>query len=363
MLVTLLVFLLIIAVLVTIHEFGHFIVAKKVGVYVKEFAIGFKPRLWAKKVGETEYALNIIPLGGYVRLYGEGAKETGERSLGGRSLAERFYILVAGASMNILLGWFILLILFIVGFQPIFPGIEKDPFVNIAPITKVDTVATGSPAYQAGLRPDDVVKAVDAQQLDTTDFVSYVATRKGETVTLNVTKADGSSVVLQVVPRVNPPAGEGALGVGLVSDSLVKIPFWKAPLAAIYETGRIIGLSVAGFASFVVGLVAHHQVSDNVTGLIGVGVLTGAARRLGFSYLMQLVTLITIGLGVVNLLPVLPLDGGHIATIVYEKITGKAMGEKQLNWLALAGLALVALLFVAVTYKDVVRFDILGRIF
>lgn len=363
MIVTLLVFLVIIAVLVTIHEFGHFIVAKKVGVFVKEFAIGFKPRLWAKKIGETEYAINAIPLGGYVRLYGEGENEKGKRSLLGRSLSERFYILVAGAMMNILLGWLILTVLFIVGFQPIFPGVEKDPFVNIPAITKVDSVSTGSPAYLAGLRPDDVITQVDGQYLDTTDFVSYVNTKKGQTVILNVTQANGSQIIIQAIPRANPPAGEGALGVGLVSESNIKISIFKAPLAAFYETGRIIGLSVAGFANFVKGLVIHQQVSDNVTGLIGVGVLTGAARRLGFAYLMQLVVLITVGLGVVNLMPILPLDGGHIAAVIYEKIVRRPLGEKQLNWLAMAGLAFVVLLFVAVTYKDVIRFDLIGRIF
>ncbi len=363
MVVTFLVFLAILLVLVLVHELGHFLAAKRVGVRVDEFAFGFKPRIWGKQVGETMYAINAVPLGGYVKLYGEEAGEEGDRALGNKTIGQRALVMVAGAFMNVLLGWIILTVLFIVGFQPIYPGVEKDPFVNTQPVTALDSVATGSPAAAAGLVAGDTVLSIDGQNIDSTDTALYISNHKGQNVSISIKHTDGTQAVVSVVPRVNPPAGEGSLGVSLASVGDVKTSVWKAPLAAIYESGRIVGLSVAGFGTFVGNLVVHQQVSNDVTGLIGIGALTGTARRLGFAYLMQLVMVITIGLGVINLMPILPLDGGHIAALAYEKIKGQKLSDKQLGWLSTAGLAFVLLLFVLVTYKDIIRFDVIGRLF
>ncbi len=363
MFTTLLVFLAVLLLLVIIHELGHFLAAKKVGIRVDEFAFGFKPRIWSKKVGETTYSINSIPLGGYVRLYGEDSNEKGARSLGSKTIAERAFVMVAGAAMNILLGWLILMILFIVGFQPIFPGIEKNPFVNSNPETVLENIAPNSPAEASGMKVGDIFLSVDGQKLGYADVVAYINKHKGQSVFFVVRHKDNIEQIITVVPRENPPPGQGALGVSLGSQGEVKTSVLKAPLAALYESGRMIGLSVAGFGTFISGLVVHQQVSNDVTGLIGIGALTGVARRLGFAYLIQLVMVISIGLGVINLMPILPLDGGHIAALVYEKIKKRPLTEKQLGALSTAGLVFVLMLFVLVTYKDIMRFDILGRLF
>jgi regulator of sigma E protease len=174
---------------------------------------------------------------------------------------------------------------------------------------------------------------------------------------------DDTTLDLTVTPRVNPPPGQGAIGVAVGQIGQVRSLWYKAPVAALYETGRVIGISAVGFVDFVKNFVVKQEVSEDVTGIVGVGALTGVARRMGFDYLAQLVALISIGLGVVNLMPILPLDGGHIAVLGYEKITRRPLTERQFSIFATAGLAFILLLFVVVTFKDFVRFDVLGRFF
>jgi regulator of sigma E protease len=363
MIVTLLVFLLILSVLVYVHEFGHFFAARRNGVRVYEFAFGFRPRLWAKKIGQTEYAINAIPLGGYVRLYGEQATETGPESFRSKSIFQRFQILVAGALMNLILAWVVLSGLFMAGFDPLMPGVATNPFISSTQEVTIVRVLPDSPALAAGLRSDDVIRFVNGEKVASDqEFIALVSRYKGETVDLVVSRA-GQEREVSVLARENPPAGEGALGVGIRSAGEVRSTVLKAPLAAFYETGRIIGLSAQGVVDFGKNLFIRGKVSEDVTGLIGIGALTGVTRRLGLEYLLQLVAVVSIGLGVINLFPILPLDGGHIAALGYEKVAGRPLTERQLGALAGVGLALVFALFVIVTYKDIVRFQVLERIF
>ncbi len=363
MFVTLLVFLLILSVLVYVHEFGHYFVARRNGVRVHEFAFGFRPRLFAKKIGQTEYAVNAIPLGGYVRLHGEQVDETGPDSFRSKTAFQRFQILVAGAKMNLALAWLVLTGLFMAGFDPLMPGIASNPFIASTQQVSVVRTLPNSPAAEAGLAEGDVIKMVNNQTVATDqEFVALVAREKGKSVTLVVTRS-GVEQTVTLSARANPPAGEGALGVAIRSSGEVRSTVIAAPAAAIYETGRIIGLSAKGVVDFGKNLLIRGKVSEDVTGLIGIGALTGVTRRLGVEYLLQLVAVVSIGLGVINLFPILPLDGGHIAALGYEKLAGRPLSERQLGALAGVGLALVFALFVIVTYKDIVRFQVFERIF
>ncbi|MDP3993312.1 MAG: M50 family metallopeptidase, partial [bacterium] len=313
MIITLIVFLAVLGIMVFVHELGHFLVAKKSGVKVEEFAFGFRPRLWSKTIGETTYAINLIPLGGYVKMFGEADGQTGPRSFKSQKPATRLAILVAGATMNLLMAWIILTILFMTGFQPFTPNASKNPFISEKPTTVIAKIVPGSPAELGGFRLDDQILAVNGQSLDGgAGFVEKIRSLKGQMATVTIIRGD-TSLDLTVTPRVNPPPGQGAIGVAIGSSGQVKSLWYKAPVAALYETGRVIGISAVGFADFVKNFVVKQEVSEDVTGIVGVGALTGVARRMGFDYLAQLVALISIGLGVVNLMPILPLDGGHIA--------------------------------------------------
>ncbi len=356
MLITILVFLLILSILVYVHEFGHFFTAKLSKIRVEEFAFGFRPRLLAKKIGQTVYAINAIPLGGYVRLYGEDGTQKGQGSFRAAGFWRRLLVLIAGSTMNLVLAWVILTALFIHGFDPIVPGVGSNPYINQHQSVEVTAVGANSPGQVAGLAIGDQILTINGQEVTSdANFVDVIAKLKGQSVRLEFIHS-GQNQTVNLVPRVSPPAGQGPIGVGIRSVGQVKASVAKAPLAGIYETGRAIWLSLAGFGNFIKQLVIHRQVSDEVTGIVGVGVLTGVVRQLGFQYLAQFVALISIGLGVINLVPILPLDGGHALILIYEKISRRTLTEKQLNSLATIGIALVGLLFVIVTYKDIIRY-------
>lgn len=363
MLVTTLVFIAVLGLMVFVHELGHFLVARKNGVRVDEFAFGFKPRLFSKKVGDTTYAINLIPLGGYVRMAGESDDQTGPDSYKTKSPLQKVYILVAGSTMNALLGILIFSILFIAGFEPFISGVANNPFINEKPAVSVGLIQENSPAAVSGFKTDDKIISVNGETivLDQ-EFISRIKKFAGEPVLIQVDR-NGSLLDLTVTPRIDPPAGQGALGVGIATTGQVRSAWYLSPLAATYETGRIIGLSAVSFVSFIKDLLVTQKVSEDVTGIVGVGALTGVARRLGVEYLAQLVAIISIGLGVVNLMPILPLDGGHIGVIIYEKISRRKLSEKAFGQIATAGLVFILFIFLAVTFKDFIRFDVIGRLF
>lgn len=363
MIITTLVFLAVLGVMVFVHELGHFLVAKKSGVKVEEFAFGFRPRLWSKTVGETTYALNLIPLGGYVKMFGEQDNQTGPRSYRSKNPATRFAILVAGSTMNLLMAWLILTILFITGFQPFVADATKNPFLTERPTVSIAKVISGGPAEIGGFQVDDRIIALNGQILDGgVGFVEKIRGLNGQTATVTVERG-GETIDLTVKPRTDPPPGQGAIGVSVSQTGEARSVWYKAPAAAVHETGRVIGISAVGFVGFVKKLVVKQEVSEDVTGIVGIGAFTGVARRLGFDYLAQLVALISIGLGVVNLMPILPLDGGHIAVLGYERIARRPLTERQFSIFATAGLAFILLMFLVVTFKDFVRFDVIGRLF
>jgi len=364
MIITLLVFILLLGILVFVHELGHFLAAKRAGVRVDEFAFGFKPRLLSKKIGQTTYAINAIPLGGYVKLYGEKETETGRESFRSKSASWKFIIFIAGSTMNLVLAWLILTILFSVGFNPLTPGVAANPLVDSRQEVLIDEIAPGSPAEQAGLKKGERIESVNDRQMATVgEFIVTVDQLAGEDIVLGVRDPlEGTSRQVELTPRQNPPEGEGRLGVVVSSSGEVRTSLLKAPVASVIEVGRIIGLSAAGFAGFVKDLVVKQEVSENVTGIVGAGALTGIARRLGVDYLAQLLAIVSIGLAVVNLVPILPLDGGHVVALAYEKLAGRPLSERHFNTFAAVGLAMVLGIFLVVTYKDIVRFNVIDRI-
>lgn len=363
MLTTLIVFLVVLGLMVFVHELGHFLMAKRAGVRVEEFAFGFRPRVWGKKIGDTTYAINLIPLGGYVRMYGEQFDEEGPQSYRSKTPGQRFSILVAGAVMNLLMAWVILMILFAVGFQPFIPGVGDNPFVTQTPELKIAQILPDSPAQEAKLQEGDKLLSVNGEKVTgDMQFIALVNAHRGEQVKLAIER-NGQVVTQELLARAQPPGGQGALGVAVSQEGKAKSSILAAPAAALYETGRIIAISAKGFVDFVAKLVVQQRVSEDVTGIVGVGALTGIAWRLGIDYLAQLVAIISIGLGVINLMPILPLDGGHIAALAFERVTGRPLSEKQFGVLTSIGLAFVLLTFLVVTYKDIVRFNVIDRFF
>lgn len=343
MLITVIAFLIILSVLVLAHELGHFVTAKLSGVKVEEFGMGFPPRIFGIRRGETIYSLNAIPFGGFTKMLGE-EDPTFPGSLASKSHATRFLVLVAGSLMNILLP----ILLFTISLMiPHDVRIEK---------VQIKEVAQESPAQQAGIEAGDFVLKIDNRQIKNRSDVGYLIQLKlGSKADVLLQKADGSQKEVTVVPRWNPPTGQGAIGImiaGVDSTSIREaLPFWEAiPLSArkCWEVLILFRNEVGGW--FIRGT------SPQLTGPIGIAQLTGEVAKSGISSLLEFTSLISISLGIFNLFPFPGLDGGRIIFVAIEWIRrGKRIPPRKEGIIHLVGFVMLIMLILVITYFDVLR--------
>jgi regulator of sigma E protease len=337
--ITIIVFL---SLLILIHELGHFLLAKKFGLFVSEFGLGLPPRAWGKKIGETIYSINWLPFGGYVNIAGENGEEEvkenvpKERIFGNIAPWKRFCILVGGVSMNFLLGWMLLSIVFMIGVKP---GVF------------ISQVQKDGPASVAGLKANDVL--VDFKKSD--EFVNYAKTHAGEAIALRVDRG-GKELTLQMTPRKDPPAGQGPLGV-VLGESL---GHEKEGVLGSIKTGFVesIGVVVGTFKGLA-GLIGSAFVGkgslDNVAGPIGIIKISVDASNAGFIYVLSLMAVISINLAAFNILPFPALDGGRVLFLVIEKLKGSPLPKKFEQYANGIGLMLLLGLILIVSVKDVIR--------
>lgn len=342
-------FLLTLSVLVFVHEFGHFIAAKKSGVKVEEFGFGLPPRIFGRKVGETLYSLNLLPIGGFVKLKGEEGEVMGfgsEGSFGDAPNFKRFIIVVAGVIGNLILAYLIFVLLFVTG-NPTLTG-----------RVKVSEVAKDSPAAQANFEPEDYLVKVNGLSIENPqDFIDAVNGQKGQNVDFTVERA-GKTIELKALPRVSPPSGEGPLGVRVGFDSKLvypKVGFPQALVLAAKETYTDLSLMVFGLKNIISQLFMGRAPQD-VTGVVGIYKLTSQALGVGFGVYLQFVALISLNLFMFNLLPIPALDGGRLLFVVVESVTRKKINSKVERLVNNVGLALLLTLFVLITIRDIQRF-------
>ncbi len=343
MIIAILIGLVVLSVILFAHELGHFITAKVSGVRVEEFGLGFPPKLLSVKRGETRYSLNAIPFGGFNRLSGE-EDPTVSRSLAGKGAVTRLLILGAGSLMNFLLALLLFSIVFLV---------PRDVMVGEV---MVEEVAPNSPAAVAGVRAGDIILSVNEEPVNNNAELSqYVQFNLGKEITLLVRHADATTEYIPVVPRWEPPEGEGAIGVGIRTINATVIttsePFWRAvPLGAtrMVEYLVLYGEGLAGIFS--------GEVTAEVFGPVGIAQLTGEVARLGIRPLLNLAALFSLLVGIFNLLPLPAIDGGRITFVILEWVRrGKRIPSRVEGVIHMVGLAMFMLLLLALTYQDIIR--------
>lgn len=357
---TFLVFLVVISVLVFVHELGHFWVAKRAGMKVEEFGFGFPPRLFGIKGGETIYSINWIPFGGFVRILGEdGSETTNPRSFAAASPGVRAAVIVAGVAMNLLLAIVLLSIGNAVGLRV---GVADEATRNRAADIKIQIaqVAEDSPAKKAGLKLLDEISAiaVDNQRLavgEISEVQDIINSNRGREITLEI-KRGRETLPVSLVPRVNPPPNEGAIGISLALTGIVKYPWYQAISKGIQNTFFITRETIVGYGMILKNLFITGKAGAELSGPVGIAVITGQAARLGFIYLLQLVSLISINLAVLNAVPFPALDGGRLLFVAIEKLKGRPISKKIEAAVNAAGFALLLLLMIYVTTRDVIKF-------
>ncbi|MBI3290854.1 site-2 protease family protein [Candidatus Falkowbacteria bacterium] len=370
---TIIVFFAILGLLVLVHELGHFITARRAGIKVEEFGLGLPPRAigfykneegkWkrvgikSKEASSTIWSLNWIPLGGFVKIKGEdGGNANDPESFGSKSILTRIIVISAGVSMNILLAFVIFTIGLTIGLPQV---LEEDGLPAFAKVRNVETrvvdILPDSPADLAGLELMDIVVRVDGEVLGgISDYQAYFDGKTGETVSLEI-KRGSETINTEVTPIILAETGRGAMGVGLIQTGIVSYPFyvsWWYGLAQTYEL--IIGI-LFGFYLIIKSLVVENKLIGDVYGPIGIATLVGDAVQLGFLYVIQFTAALSVIIAVINYLPFPALDGGRALFLLIEGIRKKPVNPKIESAMHNAGFALLMLLVLVVTFRDIAR--------
>lgn len=335
--------------LILIHELGHFLIAKRNGVWVEEFGLGLPPRLLKKKIGETIYSLNLLPIGGFVKLHGETTEDgvtKPDRAFINKSKKVRIAVTLAGIIMNFLLA--------IACFSLVYSvqGIPTDR-VDV----KIINVSPDSPAGRGGMLSGDVVKKVADQEVTTTqDFQNKVDQYKDKRVVVEVER-NSEIVKLTLTPRGSPPEGEGPLGVVIADAPQIYFPpIWQRPfVAAVYGTKHAIEATGAVFGGLgsTAREVSQGQAPKSLTGVVGIFAIFIYFAELGMLDLVNLIGVISINLAVINLIPFPPLDGSRVASTIIEGLFGKKLKPKWEEKMNLIGFGLLILLMVLITAREI----------
>ncbi len=352
---------MVLSLLVLVHEFGHYIFAKKSGVKVEEFGFGLPPRIWGKRVGETLYSINALPFGGFVKLHGEleeGPETDVKRSFLHKSKKVRASIVIAGVIMNFLLA----ILTFAIVYS--FSGIPRD-----TDRVKIIDVTADSPAAKAGIVAGDIIAKVnDADVSSSQEFIDKTAANPGKSVTYEIIRTDsGQDQVLKIrlTPRENPPEGEGPIGVTITTMEIYYPPTLLRPFYGIYYGFKdsvywgktvVVGLSDMLTSAF------RGESITGVSGPIGIYAVTTEASKGGILMLINFIGILSVNLAILNILPFPALDGGRLFFIGIEAVTRRKVSAKVEAIVNNIGFIILIILLLVISVGDVRRLISTGSI-
>jgi len=374
--------------LVLVHEWGHFFAARRNGVAVEEFGLGFPPRAKAKRLKSgLILSLNWLPLGGFVRLRGEHDADKTPGSFGSASLRTKTKILLAGVGMNFLFGIILLTILALVGMPKIvtkeWSGVDQFTVKSDTKISeqevRVADVQAGSPAAAAGLQLRDQIDSLDGIAIKTSDQLHNLTnSMAGQIVNLHY-EHNGKPIVKEVKlrsrsevqPTLNSSDPKGYLGIE-PTDLQIQRSTWSAPIVAVGFTGQMswltikgIGHALGGLGSAIAGLVTSNHAareagqtaaSSQVGGPVAVANILWGSGALGLNFVLMIIAIISITLAIVNVLPIPALDGGRLAVILVSRAMKRQFSAHTEDLIHGAGMIVLLALFVLITIADVHRF-------
>ena len=339
------------------HEAGHFLVAKMFGLKVDEFGFGFPPRIAAKKIGDTEYSINWLPFGGFVRISGERgefemidadgadagstqvvpvaatANPDEHRLFYNQPAWKKSAIILAGVFTNFIFGWILISIVLMVG---------------VPQTLVIAGTQAGSPAAAAGIQPGDVIKGYT----DSQTFINYVDQNKGHQITFTVIR-DDKEIPLTLTPRTTTTPDQGAIGVELEEGGAARENPFTAIWTGLEDAAVISWLTVQAFYELIKQIFVHASIPAGVVGPVGIFGIAEETGKIGLAYLLQFLGIISINLMIVNCIPFPALDGGRFVMIILEKIRGKAISYKVESIINGVGFALLLALMIALTVRDI----------
>lgn len=359
---TIVLFIAVLFILILVHELGHFLTAKWSKMRVDEFAIGFPPRLFSLKKNETEYSINLLPIGGYVKIMGENGDVEGNKSqaFGSRPRYQQVIVLLAGVFMNILTAFVIFFAVAMIGT----PTVVDEAMLNDRSDAKllVTTILPESPAAEAKIPHGATITGVSNDEsslgnLTPAGFTDFIALSGDQTISITYTHK-GDEETVSVTPTtgiIESEPDRRAVGVATAMVTNVKEGPIDALITASTRTYDTLIAITVGLASFIGSAFTLSADVSQVTGPIGIAGMVGDAAEFGFVSLLIFTAFISLNLAVINLLPIPALDGGRLLFVIAEAVIGRPIDPEWMGRVNLVGFALLILLMVAVTYNDILR--------
>jgi regulator of sigma E protease len=362
---TVIIFLLVLAVLIFVHELGHFLFARLNKIRVDEFKIGFGPRILSWGKGETKYGLNLVPFGGYVKIHGENPDDESisgadkNRSFVNKKAWQQVIVLGAGVLFNFIFAWLIYVVVFIAGVTATPEGFEKYSANFENERVMITMVSPGSPADKAGLKVGDVISVIlVGDQRSGGNSISaiqdLITSSNGEMTPLSVKREDNFNIAT-VTPVLGIVKDKYAIGIAMSEAVDIQLPFFSAIYEGAHYTLVMIRETAIGLYDFFGNIFKGEANFSDVSGPVGIAGIVGGAAELGFTYLLMITALISINLGVINLIPFPALDGGRILFVLIESVIRRRIKPIYANTVNTIGFVLLMLLMVVVTYKDIAK--------
>jgi len=346
---TALVFILVLSLLIFVHEFGHFLAAKLVGIKVEEFAFGlpFTKPIYQTKKKDLKISIYPIIFGGFVKLLGEEQKEIKgkppKNAFCAKSPLARSFVVVSGVLMNFFLAVITVAVILAHGIYV--------PTKNIS----IQQVVPNTPAATANLQEGDIIEKVADQKIERyQDLTNTIESYKGKTTTLQIKRKD-QLIKVNVTPRTNYPKNEGPLGVVISNLSRQTYTWYQIPIQAFAQTFSLCILITQTFFIMLKDIILTGSIPKDIAGPVGVAQLTGQAVQMGYLAVLQLLALLSVNLVIFNILPFPALDGGRLLFIVLEVIVGKKIAPKIENYTNMAGMFLLIFFVILVTFNDLDR--------
>lgn len=342
---TLLYFILVLCVTICIHEFGHFIFAKRAGIYVYEFSIGMGPRIFKfkRKNDETEYSIRLLPIGGYVSMAGEDAimDETipKEKQMASKTWIQRFMTISAGVLFNFILA---IILLFIVGLNT---GVPLNK-----PI--VDNVEFGYSAYDSGIKDGDLITKINGINIKNVDQLYLeMEVYSGEKIDFTVKHSDGSIETIDLIPQKIETEGKVSYKYGFSLDQTKEYGILPSIKYAFTKTGNLLSQMAKVLCYLFTGKISLK----NLSGPVGIYTVVGTARASGFINIVYLIAYLCINVGLINFIPLPAFDGGRALFLIIEKIKGSRINPKIENVIHSVGFVMLMILMIVITFNDLVR--------
>lgn len=384
---TALLLIAVLAVLVLVHEAGHFVIAKMVGMRVDEFGFGYPPRVWAKKIGSTEYSINALPFGGFVRIYGEDAVQEGVEEGGnpttpsgtsvpegvvepalsssssafvGKSRLAQAAVLLAGVTMNFILAWILVISALAIGVPRLIAPNEIVPAHSFT--LAVDTILPNSPASLSGLKRNDIIVGVSAKDASwegqsLAKFTSFISSHAGKQISLSVLRG-GKTRLLTAVPANHVSSkypNKVVLGFSFATLGTVPLSIGQSISEGTALTWTLISVTAVGLGNFFWHIFTLSVNLSQVAGPVGIAGAVGTAASHGIGNLFFLMAIISVNLAIINLLPIPALDGGRLLFVLIEALIRRPIPARITNTINTISFSLLILLMVVITIHDVFR--------